>query len=195
MTTNNANAEYFEALMNLTNSKAQAYLKKTQSNYAVALKDATNSIPFAQQFARLFPDLTRSYFSYYVGGAGPTTLVMEALLFDRYELLMTAKVTLDGERRKVKAFDAPEFFIREISVVTVERREGRQPDGSPVVAEILRSGKSGDAQMRFDAARWEKIVEAGGDFSVIGFPLKTNSPAPGFEDYKKQWKSRMEKQQ
>ena len=58
---------------------SESTLKKIQSDYEAALADATNSIPYAAEFAPLFPGAA-SFFSYYIGGAGsPTQLAPAAI--------------------------------------------------------------------------------------------------------------------
>lgn len=167
---------------------SESALRKIQSDYDAALADATNSIPYAADFARLFPGLGNT-FSYYIGGAGPSSLNMERLLFDRYQLTMTIPVTFDTSRRKIKNFGEPQFLLGEISEVTKEHKVGSL---GPVEQLHIRFNPEG--QRRFGAGEWKKIVEARGDFSAVGFPLITNSPAPGFEDLRKNWEMRMTKQ-
>jgi hypothetical protein len=172
---------------------SESAIKTLQSDYGAALADAKKSILYAADFSRLFPGEFAG-FSYYTGGAGPSSFYMEVLLFDRYELLMKVPVAFDASRRKVKSFGEPEFLLNEYSEVTKSRKVGRGPDGNPVTVENLRPGKSGDRSLRFGAVEWRKVVEARGDFAVIGFPLITNSPAPGFEDYRKDWETRRMRQ-
>jgi hypothetical protein len=164
-------------------------VKKIESDYDAALADARSSIPYAADFARLFPE-SLDYFSYYIGGVGRSSLNMETLLFDRYQLTMGVPVTFDASRRKVKSFGKPEFVLLEYSEVKKIRRSGRGPDGSPSVSENLQLGKSGDRSLRFGAGEWMKVVEAHGDCSVIGFEIITNLPAAGFEYLRKDWELR-----
>ena len=156
-------------------------LKKIQSNYDTALANATNSIPYASNFARLFPG-NASSFSYYIGGAGPSSLNMEIFLFDRYQFGMKILVTFDEARRKVIAFGEPEFDLLEISEV------GRAANGN------LSINFNTEAFRRFGASEWKQIVDAGGDFSAIGYTFITNRPVPRFEELRKDWDVRMKKQ-
>src|SRR5690606_5581617 len=100
----------------------------------------TNSVPYAAEFVQLFPDAS-VFLSGYIGGS--PDLAAEVILYDRYILTMQISVVMDSSRRKVKRFGQPEFLLLEVSEVTKERREGRQPDGSPVFVEIPYA-KSGD---------------------------------------------------
>src|SRR5207244_6673245 len=102
---------------------SESALKKIQSDYEAALADATNSIPYAADFAQLFPGL-RNTFSYYIGGAGPSSLNMERLLFERYQLTMGIPVTFDASRRKIRSFGEPEFLMQEIYEVKKVRKAG-----------------------------------------------------------------------
>src|SRR5947208_3131313 len=107
---------------NQTSLPSATTIKNIHSDYDAALSDATNSIPFAADFGRLFP-VTQSFFSYYMGGAGPSSLAMEAFLFDRYQMRMRVAVVFDKERRKLKTFGEPEFQITEVAKVE------KTPDG------------------------------------------------------------------
>lgn len=159
-----------------------ATTKKIQSDYDAALSDATNSIPFASDFARLFP-VSRSFFSYYMGGAGPSSFVTEAFLFDRYQMRMRIEVVFDKERRKVKSFGEPEFQLREVAKVV------KAADGSLYVEFDT------DGYRTFGTEDWQRFVKAGGDFSAIGYTCKTNSPSPGFDEWRKDEEMRMKGQQ
>src|SRR5438874_1647725 len=108
-------------------------LQTIQSDYDAALMDATNSIPYGGDFARLFPG-QRSSFSYYAGGAGSSSFNMEVLLFSRYQFDMKVPVTLKHGKRKVASFGDPEFFLLEVKGVAKIRKVGRWPDGSPAPA-------------------------------------------------------------
>lgn len=163
---------------NQTSLPSATTIKNIQSDYDAALSDATNSIPFAADFARLFP-VTQSFFSYYMGGAGPSSLAMEAFLFDRYQMRMRIEVVFDKERRKVKSFGEPEFQLREVAKVE-KTADGR-----------LSVEFNPDGHRTFGAGDWQRLVKAGGDFSAIGYTCNTNSPAPGFDDWRKDEEMRM----
>jgi hypothetical protein len=147
---------------------------RQQANYDAALAHATNHIPYAAEFARLFPG-SASYFSYYTGVVGPSRFVMESLLFQRYQLTMIVPVTFDETRRKVTTFGEPQLTLRELDA-TPRRFTGKEH--SP----------------NFGAPEWKKLVEARGDLSALGFTILTNSPAPGFEEFRKNWEMRNTKQ-
>jgi hypothetical protein len=158
-----------------------ATMQKVQSDYDAALSDATNSIPFAADFARFVP-VTQCFFSYYLGGAGPSQFCLKGCLYDRYQFSMVVPVTFDNKRRKIETFGEPEFLLQEVS------RVERDPDGR------LSISWSMDGQRRFGAGDWQRIVNAGGDFSAIGYTCVTNNPAPGFDDLRKDEEMRMRKQ-
>src|SRR5690242_228989 len=99
-----------------------ATIQKIQSDYDAALSDATNSIPFATDFIRFVP-VTQCFFSYYIGGAGPSQFCLKGCLYDRYQFTMVVPVTFDDKRRKIKTFGEPEFLLQEVSSVE------RIPDG------------------------------------------------------------------
>jgi hypothetical protein len=138
-----------------------------RSNYATALADATNSIPYAIDFVRLFRT-SASFFSCYTGVVGPSILNMQSDFYDRYELTMQIPVTLDDTRRKVISFGEPQFTLLEISQV------GKNANGQMHVS------FSAEGLRRFGASEWNRIVDAGGDFSAIGCRFTTNRPVFGF---------------
>ena len=168
-------------------SRSESPLKSIRSDYDAALADATNAIPCAVDFARLFPGL-RNTFSYYSGGTGPSFLNMERLLFERYQLTLRIPVTFGASRRNVRSFGEPEFLMQEISEVRKIRKVGSL---GPV--ENVSVQYNPDHLLRFGAGEWKNVVKARGDFSVIGFTVITNSPAPGFDDLQKDWEMRMKK--
>jgi len=160
---------------------SDAAMKKMQSDYDAALMDATNSIPYAAGFIRLFPGAA-SFFSYYTGGAGSSSLNMEIYLFARYQLAMKIPVTFDQDRRKVTGFGEPEFLLLEISEI------GRVPNGNLYIK------YNAEGHRRFRASEWKQIIDSAGNFSVIGYTFITNNPVPGFEDLRTYEEMRMKKQ-
>lgn len=157
---------------------SSSFRNKVDSDYAAAMSDATNSIPFAADFMRLFP-VNQRVFSYYLGDIGTSSLAMEAFLFERYQMRMRISVAFDKERRKIKSFGEPEFQIREVANV-------RKTPGGGLYIEF-----DTDGFRTFGAGEWQQLVKAEGDFSAIGYLCKTNSPADGFADWRMDEESRM----
>jgi len=150
-----------------------------QASYRAALRNATNSIPCAAEFARLFPN-AKCGLSYYIGGAGPPSLSMDADLYGRYELFMgPVLVTFDATRREVTSSGKPEFVLREITGLRKIRKAG-----SLGAVTNWSVSYNPDGQRRFGAGEWQKVVAAQGDFSVIGYRLITNNPVPGLREYR-----------
>lgn len=156
-------------------------LKKMQSDYDAALADATNSIPYARDFVRLYPRAWFS-FSYYTGVVGPSSLNMKVLLYDRYEFGMKVPVTFDTDRRKVTTFGEPEFLLLEISEITNEK------NGNLHIQYNTAGGR------RFGSSEWKSLVGAQGDFSIIGYKYVTNSPVPRIQELQAYWDKAMSKQ-
>lgn len=151
-----------------------ATLKKEQLNYEAALSDATNSIPYAADFARLFPR-AGAFFSYYTGIAGPSSFNIQTLLYGRYELHMRVPVTFDAGRRKVKTFGQPEFLFMAISSIT-NARNGN-----------LYISYDTENTHRFGPGEWDRVVESGANFAAIGYTVVSNSPVPRFQELQKDW--------
>lgn len=161
-----------------------ATIQKVQTDYDAALTDATNSIPFAADFFRYVP-VTQCFFSYYTGGAGPSRFCLKGCLYDRYQFSMVVPVTFADRRRKIKTFGEPEFLLQEVSSVVPN------PEGEGGVSISWNT----DGQRRFGASDWQRIVNAGGDFSAIGYTCVTNDPVPGFDKLRKDEEMRMRRQQ
>jgi len=159
---------------------SEVTLKRMQSHYDAALADATNSIPYAADFVRLFPG-AKSFLSYYTGVAGPSSLNTEIYLFDRYQLVMKIPVTFNQERDKIRGFGDPEFRLLEILKI------GRAPNGNLSIQYVAAGQRS------FGAGDWKRVVAAGGNFSAIGYTCITNSPVPGLADLGKHEEMHMEK--
>ncbi len=91
----------------------------------------------------------------------------EALFAGRYELIMWVKAEVDRQFGRIsKVIGEPRFSLGEVS-----RVEGR--------------GASYQQWHEFGAEKWEKVVKAKGDFSVIGIRLDRDNPVRGFAEYKK----------
>jgi hypothetical protein len=155
-----------------------AAITKEQSYYEAAMLDATNSIPFAADFTRLFPHAW-TFFSYYTGTVGPSSLNMQTLLYGRYELHMRVPVTFDAARRKVNTFGQPEFLFQAISSITTA------DNGNLYVSYDT------DNFHRFGSSEWKRVVESGGDFAAVGYTVVSNSPVPRFEEWQKDWDEHM----
>jgi len=159
-------------------------VQKLQSDYQAALDNATHSIPCVVEFARLFPR-SAGGFSYYIGGAGPTSFYMHADLYERYELTMVVRgIIFDATRRNVTGFSDPEFELLEAAELKQIRKVGTFGSPTNLVAVTNWSvSYNPKGQLRFGGMEWKRIEAAHGDFSVIGYTFITNRPLPGFREY------------
>jgi hypothetical protein len=155
-----------------------ATMTKEQANYEAALRDATNSIPYAADFARLFPR-AGAFFSYYTGIAGPSSFNIQTLLYGRYELHMRVPVTFDAGRGKVETFGQPEFLFKAISSIT------SADNGNLYIAYDTENSH------RFGPSEWKRVVESGGNFTAIGYTVVSNNPVPRFQELQKDWDEHM----
>jgi hypothetical protein len=139
-------------------------------SWFAALDAARESAPYVSDFVRLFPG-TRIKYVYFAAGPEPG-YHLEADIFERYELVMQLPVRFDAPGKKVIGYGEPTFYLREVQ--NVERlSDGRastsyRPSGEQV----------------FGSTEWRKIVQAGGDFSAVGYTMTKNQPVPGFKDRK-----------
>jgi hypothetical protein len=178
------------AVCALTFFVATAAIAQTpgKKDYDAALASATNTIPYAKQFLTLFPNSSTNVivdevgFSYYTGVVGPRRFRMHAWLFQRYDLQMLLSVRLDETGRKVIGFEKPEFNIRELANLSTNTKTGVDPSGARVSSTQWSIRYKGN-QHHFGAKEWKKIVAANGDFSAIGYTIKTNVPVTRFQEF------------
>jgi hypothetical protein len=94
--------------------------------------------------------------------------ISEVYFGGRYKLVMTVDILVDRKTSSVtKIVDTPKFQLLEIESVQMSS-DGR--------AETRFSG-----QRNFGSAEWDRVVEANGDFSVIGIQIKKGPPVPDFD--------------
>jgi hypothetical protein len=116
------------------------------------------------------------FITHYGFDSNPKPWNTEVFFAGRYTLTLQVDVTIDYDRHLVKTNVAPPiFYLHE-------------------VAKILRGPKSVEGaefsgQWVLDESKWEKLVDAKGNWSAIGVDLKTNSPVSGFSDYVQQSRS------
>jgi len=141
---------------------------QTANDSHSALDAARPSAPYISDFVRLFPAAEVRYRSF-SGGLGFDVTVD---LFERYEFTMQLPVVLDSSRSKVIGYGEPRFTLWEAASVK------RNKSG------IAETTLNPAGERRFGSTEWPKIVEAGGDFSAIGYAMLTNRPVPDFSGRK-----------
>lgn len=137
-----------------------------------ALDAARPTAPYVSEFLRLFPSAEVNY-RYFTGTEEPGFDV-GVDLYERYEFRMQLPVHFDSERRKVVGYGEPQFVIWEAASVT------RGPGG------IAGTTLNPTGERHFGSAEWATLVERRGDFSAIGYLMRTNQAVPGFKTRKVQ---------
>ena len=121
-----------------------------------------------KQFELLFPDgihhVSRLYDKYPFWSS-------RIDLYSRYQFSLNMNLELDDSGHRVELFNEPEFYIEEIKHVTFY--DGK-PDGGCTYT---------DNQLRFGLDRWKDLVQAEGDFSVLGYEIVKDNPVRGFDDF------------
>lgn len=149
-------------------AKAEALSKE----YEATLKHSEASVPYHSQFKALFPD-SIIYFSYFANPAMTPILQGDGFLYGRYEISMSVDVEIDHDTRQVRRYGEPSFMLLEVSEVE------QLSDGRYSVSYNVSSERS------FDKNEWQRLVESGGDFSLLGLDLIMDQPIEGFEGYQK----------
>jgi hypothetical protein len=135
--------------------------------YELASSNGLKTIPYATQFATLYPDSKHSY-TYYTGAKGSPVWNSTTGLYGRYILSMEVDVSFDSSRTTVVSYGSPTFLLKEIASTSVE------PNGNF-------SYRAGETQVRFGEAEWSNLVEHNGDLSSLGIQVKKDSPITEFD--------------
>jgi hypothetical protein len=138
-----------------------------RDDYARTVASAIGTEPNVRSFDALFPN-GEHFISYFTGLAGQPLWNSKAGLYGRYVLTMQFDVALDRKAGTLTASGQPEFHLVEVESITA------LPDGR---AEI----RYGPTQEQFGPVEWRKLVESGGDLSVLGIDVKKEQPVAGFE--------------
>ena len=95
------------------NSSSMLKSSLTNEDYKKALENGLQIIPVAREFQELFPKALNSY-THWTGELGPTILNSSTALYNRYELTLQVKASLDKTRTKVIGYSKPEFYLEEV---------------------------------------------------------------------------------
>lgn len=141
------------------------YLEFTHS---LALRDAEQSIVYAQQFMSLYPDATQG-FSYYTGEYGSTMWKSEVGLYGRYILTMKIPVNFNTTRTSIVDYGEPLFYLDGVdSITTVE--------GDRIMV-------TQNIHLEFGKEEWGLLLKGDGDVSVLDEKIQKDNPVPRFEEY------------
>lgn len=137
-----------------------------EESYNRALEDGLKHNRIVIEFHRVFPSAISSI-SYFTGQYGDPEWNSKAGLHERYIVTMQAKIDLDPTRTKIIRFHEPRFTLVEVDSVY----DG--PNGTHQI-------KYGDQQVKFGAEKWDALLKANMDFSMIGITLEKDRPVSGF---------------
>ena len=102
----------------------------------------------------------------------PSTAAQGAVFGGRYRLTLQVMVDIDYQHHTIKTnVTPPQIYLCELESL------------------IGDSGANIAHQWVLDEPKWNKLVHAKGDWSVLVIPVKTNNPIPGFERYAAQWRA------
>lgn len=146
----------------------------TPAGYNRAILSGLAKIPEAVQFDEVFGKDNVDHFISHSGTRKAGNVWTSTVNFGgRYELSMQIPVKMGRSFDEVLTVQgSPMFVLMEISEISLENGVSG------------RMNSSFEKQYgHFDAAKWKKVYEAKGDFSVIGIPLKKDQPVVGFDEY------------
>lgn len=144
----------------------------SMSDYKATVRDGIKSVPYVREIERIFSNCPTDHFITQFGfdKTQPVLWNTEVFFGGRYVFTYQVFVSIDYTRNRVlKTVGVPKFYLVQVSKVF---------NDSPETI-----GADFDADYKFDARDWEKIVAAKGDFSVVGITLDTNHFVPRFDDF------------
>ena|ERR1041384_2780825 len=161
------------ALVSLAVFFAGCTMNPSLSDYIETTKRGVETVPHVQEIRAIFTNAPISHFirqhGLQMGKTNKAPHWNTVVWFgERYEIRYQVQVEPDYQAHKIDKAYGAKFSLLEVAKIT---HNGRGAEFEP------------SGQRVFDVAEWNNIVAAKGDFSVIGFRLKTNSPVPGFETY------------
>ncbi|MDA7920905.1 hypothetical protein N9B73_04030 [Verrucomicrobiales bacterium] len=121
-------------------------------------KNGIAQIQPAAEMETLFDECR--HFIIYTGSESVSTWNATAYFDGRYQLTMQVPVEIESARLGTMIGE-PRFFLNEVDVVSLR-------DSGQVSVSYSRS-------FNFDVDEWQKVFSSGGDFSSIGFTLKTTA--------------------
>jgi hypothetical protein len=139
---------------------APAFQNRHHQNFAA---NGVSQIQPSKQMDELYEDC-RHYITY---GQNNTLFNSVAYFGDRYELTMQVPVDIKT-KDSGSIIGKPKFYLHEVESVSI----------SPT----SQVGATFSEDFRFDETQWKKVYDSGGDFSLIGFTLKT-TPVANFQRY------------
>ncbi|MEM9413819.1 MAG: hypothetical protein AAGA30_22110 [Planctomycetota bacterium] len=139
---------------------ATAFQNRDHQDFAA---NGVSQVQPAWQMENLYDDC-RHYITY--GQDGPLFNSV-AYFGDRYQLTMQVPVEIQC-KTSGSIIGEPRFYLNEISAITIS------PSGQV--------GASFSRNLDFSSPEWQKVYEASGDFSKIGFNIKPTT-VPNFRKY------------
>lgn len=140
---------------------------QVSSNYDAAIRSGIQGNSYPAQFNQLFPG-TQNIISYYTGSAGAPAWTSSAGLYGRYVFKMHLSIALDKGRTNIISYGPPTFYVYEITNIVPGEYD------NPRVSMVQ--------QATFFSYDWLRLLQATGDFAILGITLKTNEPVKGFEE-------------
>ena len=139
------------------------------SDYIQTVKSGINSLPWPKEMEALFGEGDH-FITHYGFKPGPKEWTTEVFFGGRYTLSLKVDVDVDYKTQTIKtSVSTPKFYLFEVGSV---QRGARGVEGADI-----------SNQWILDEAKWKKLVQAKGDWSVLEIPVKTNSPVQDFDEY------------
>jgi hypothetical protein len=149
-------------------AQRSALLKEGQrfeARRAAVLASARQSVAFAREFDQLF---SGGHTSASEGRLG-WDYDFEVGLYGRYVIQGRVPLTVDTNTLAVVSAGSPIIYVREIDRII------------PSAGDVGGQATFTTNCAQFGTAEWRKLIDSHGDFSVVGYPMATNTPLPHFD--------------
>ena len=139
--------------------------QRLQGRRAAVHASARQSVAFAREFDQLF---SGGHTSAGEGRFG-WDYDFEVGLYGRYVIQGRVPLTVDTNTLTVVSAGSPIIYVREIDRIIASTDD------------VGGSATFTTNQAQLGAAEWRKLIDSHGDFSVVGYPMVTNTPLPHFD--------------
>ena len=147
-------------------------------DYKSTVRDGIKTVPHVQEIKRIFSNAPTDYFitNYGFDKDKPKQWNTVVYFGGRYTFTYQVDVVVDYKNNRVgKVVGKPQFYLEEVVKVL-------DASSDSVGADYKHPGDT------LDEDKWNKLVAAHGNFSVIGITLNTNAPVQGFDEYVHAWR-------
>jgi hypothetical protein len=126
--------------------------------------------PSSREFCALFPKCAAIVTTLDRTNTTPK-FILEGIAYGRYLVTMVIPLQVEHPSLRVTSFGTPSFILKEFKSFDWNGGNG------------TRMSFISETNRRFGITEWERLVQSGGDFTVLGVTPVINSPLPDIDHY------------